>query len=140
MPFLPIAERELRVAARKAATYRVRFWAVLLVLILFTWQFLWLARGLIPPAMHGKTIFVTLAAFAFLYCLFAGARATADCLSEEKREGTLGLLFLTDLKGYDIVFGKLVSSSINAVYGLIAIFPVLGICLMLGGVSFGVTF
>jgi len=137
MPFLPIAERELRVAARKGATYHTRFWAVLIILVVFTWQFLWLAGGLIPPAMHGKTIFVTLSTFAFFYCLLIGARVTADCLSEEKREGTLGLLFLTDLKGYDIVFGKLVSSSINAVYGLLAIFPVLGVCLMLGGVSFG---
>ena len=30
-------------------------------------------------------------------------RNTADSLSAEKREGTLGLLFLTDLRGYDVV-------------------------------------
>ena len=40
---------------------------------------------------------------------------TADCLSEEKREGTLGLLFLTDLRGYDIV----VSSSSAWAHGVI---------------------
>ena len=135
MPFLPIAERELRVAARKKATYRTRFWAVLLVSVIFTWQFLSLASGGLPPLMHGKFIFIMLSVVAFVYCLLIGARVTADCLSEEKREGTLGLLFLTDLKGYDIVFGKLVSSSLNAVYGLLAIFPVIGICLLLGGVS-----
>ncbi|MEO5804037.1 MAG: ABC transporter permease subunit, partial [Verrucomicrobiota bacterium] len=136
MPFLPIAERELRVAARRRATYRTRFWAVLIALVAFAWQFLWLTRGRVPSTMHGRITFTTISGLAFVYCLFIGARVTADCLSEEKREGTLGLLFLTDLKGYDVVFGKLVASSLNAVYGLLAIFPILGICLMLGGVSF----
>ena len=136
MPFLPIAERELRVAARRRATYRTRFWAVLIALIAFTWQFLWLTRGPMPSAMHGRSLFTVISGLAFVYCLLIGARATSDCLSEEKREGTLGLLFLTDLKGYDVVLGKLVASSLNAVYGLLAIFPILAICLLLGGVSF----
>ncbi|MEO7299526.1 MAG: ABC transporter permease subunit [Verrucomicrobiota bacterium] len=136
MPFLPIAERELRVAARRRATYRTRFFAVLIALVAFAWQFLWLTRSRLPSTMHGRITFTTISGLAFVYCLFIGARVTADCLSEEKREGTLGLLFLTDLKGYDVVFGKLVASSLNAVYGLLAIFPILAICLLLGGVSF----
>ncbi len=136
MPFLPIAERELRVAARKTATYHTRFWAVLFALVAFSWQLLTLVRQNRPSTTHGQALFITLSIVAFFYCLFIGARVTADCLSEEKREGTLGLLFLTDLKGYDIVFGKLVANSINAFYGLIAIFPMLAICLLLGGISF----
>jgi len=60
---------------------------------------------------------------------------TADCLSEEKREGTLGLLFLTDLKGYDVVLGKLVASSLHAFYGVLAILPVMAIPLLVGGVT-----
>lgn len=136
MPFLPIAERELRVAARKRATYQTRFWAVLIALVAFSWQLLTLIRQNRPSTTHGKYLFVTLSVVAFVYSLFIGARVTADCLSEEKREGTLGLLFLTDLKGYDVVIGKLVASSVNAFYGLIAIFPMLAICLLLGGISF----
>src|SRR5262249_31132580 len=62
---------------------------------------------------------------------------TSDCLSEEKREGTLGLLFLTDLRGYDVVFGKLLASSLRAVFGLLAIFPVIALTLLMGGVSVG---
>ena len=73
----------------------------------------------------------------FLFCLWEGARGTADCLSREKREGTLGLLFLTDLRGYDVVIGKLVASSINSVYGLLAVFPAMAIPLVLGGVTMG---
>ena len=59
-----------------------------------------------------------------------------DCVSSEKREGTLGLLFLTDLKGYDVICGKLAANSLNALYGLVAILPVLSLPVMLGGVTF----
>jgi hypothetical protein len=60
---------------------------------------------------------------------------TADCLSFEKREGTLGLLFLTDLKGFDVVLGKLAATSLNSIYGLIALIPILAIPMQMGGVT-----
>jgi ABC-type transport system involved in cytochrome c biogenesis permease component len=75
----------------------------------------------------------------FLYCLGHGRRSTADCLSEEKREGTLGLLFLTDLKGADIVLGKLAATSMRGFYGFLAVFPVLAIPLLLGGITWART-
>jgi hypothetical protein len=59
----------------------------------------------LTPAQAGASLFVTLSNIAFMACLAAGALLTADCISEEKREGTLGLLFLTDLRGRDVVFG-----------------------------------
>lgn len=68
------------------------------------------------------------------YALLIGL-STADSISEEKREGTLGLLFLTDLRGFDVVLGKLVATSLNSFYGLIAIFPLLAVPLLLGGVN-----
>ena len=51
----------------------------------------------------GTAMFKTLAWLGFAFCLFAGLRNTVDCLSSEKREGTLGLLFLTELTGVDVV-------------------------------------
>lgn len=89
------------------------------------------------PHELSKILFVVVAAIAFLYSLLAGIRSTADCLSEEKRDGTLGLLFLTDLKGYDVVGGKLVATSLNAFYGLMAIVPLLAIPLLMGGITKG---
>jgi len=74
---------------------------------------------------------------AFAYALLAGPIFTADCLSEEKREGTLGLLFLTDLKGYDVVLGKLVATSLPAAYSLLAAIPILALSFFLGGVTAG---
>src|SRR5262249_40853198 len=74
---------------------------------------------------------------ALLYCLAAGRRSTADCLSEEKREGTLGLLFLTSLKGHDVILGKLAATSLNSFFCLLAIFPVLAVPLLMGGITNG---
>ncbi len=134
MTFLPIAERELRVAARRKNTFRLRTAAALLGLGVVAYIFLVSQERFTAPQIS-QSIFFTLAGFSFLFCLAAGTRITADCLSEEKREGTLGLLFLTDLRGFDVVFGKLAATSMNSVYGLLGLLPILAIPLMLGGVS-----
>ena len=91
----------------------------------------------LPPQQTGRHIFEWLAGVLLVYCLAYGRRSTADCLSAEKREGTLGLLFLTDLKGHDVVLGKLVATSVRGFYGLLAVFPVLAIPLLLGGITSG---
>lgn len=135
MTFLPIVERELRVAARRAGTYWGRAAAALVALAVMAFIFLTFTH--LPPRNLGQALFVTLSILFLGVALLSGIRSTADCLSEEKREGTLGLLFLTDLTGYDIVLGKLAATSLNAFYGLLAIFPVLAIPLLMGGVSFG---
>src|SRR6185369_12406538 len=86
---------------------------------------------------RAKAIFAVLTGTAVLYAFISGIRDTADCLSWEKREGTLGLLFLTDLKGYDVVLGKLTAHSVNAFYSVVAVLPMLAIPLLMGGITFG---
>ena len=135
MTFLPIVARELRVAARRRATYWSRSIMASCGIIIGVIIFL-NARDAAPHELS-KVLFVVISAIAFLYSLLAGIRSTADCLSEEKREGTLGLLFLTDLRGYDVVGGKLVATSLNAFYGLMAILPLLAIPLLMGGITKG---
>jgi hypothetical protein len=131
MTFLPIVARELRAASRRRGTYLVRLAIATLAIFVGATIFL-IYLGLPPPAI-GQAIFIWLASLAMAYCLASGRLATVDCLSQEKREGTLGLLFLTDLKGYDVVLGKLVATSLGAFYGLIAIMPVMAVPLLLGG-------
>jgi ABC-type transport system involved in cytochrome c biogenesis permease component len=136
MTFLPIVDRELRVAARRPGTYwgRLTIAGAAIAIAAF------MAASLpvfFTPARAGASVFQSLAWFALVMVLLAGPRATADCLSAEKRDGTLGLLFLTDLKGYDVVLGKLVANSLRAFYGLVAILPVLAIPILMGGVSAG---
>src|SRR5436190_9691760 len=82
----------------------------------------------------GGALFQALGWMALGAALLSGLFLTADCLSEEKREGTIGLLFLTDLRGYDVVGGKFISQSLRAFYGLLAIFPVLAMIMLMGGV------
>ncbi|MFM1768760.1 MAG: hypothetical protein RJA22_1289 [Verrucomicrobiota bacterium] len=138
MSFLPIVQRELRVRARQPRTYSFRVW-VALGAILFV-HFLLAGSELMAGAANpglGQAMFSILAWAAFVFCLLEGMRNTADCLSEEKRAGTLGLLFLTDLKGYDVVLGKAMATSLNSIYGLLAIFPPLGLPLLVGGVTAG---
>lgn len=83
---------------------------------------------------NGPEVFRAFSYAIFFFCLVVGAAGTADSLSREKRDGTLGLLFLTNLNSAEIVAGKLCSHALAAVYSLLAIFPVLALPLLLGGV------
>src|SRR5437660_11503500 len=133
MTFLPIVERELRVTARRRGTYWNRALSALAGILIFGGALIFEAQA--PPKELGKHVFDILSGLFLLSSLAAGVRYTADCLSEEKREGTLGLLFLTDLRGYDVVLGKLAATSLNGFYGLLAVFPVLAVPLLMGGVT-----
>ncbi|MBC8001728.1 MAG: ABC transporter permease subunit [Opitutaceae bacterium] len=135
MTFLPIVERELRVASRRRSTHWARISAVMIGLLVAGWIGL-VARDQ-PSQDLGVTLFYVLAAIVYGYALTIGCKLTADCLSEEKRDGTLGLLFLTDLRGYDIVLGKVVANSLNSFYAILALFPILAIPQMMGGVTSG---
>ncbi|MHB8524152.1 MAG: ABC transporter permease [Limisphaerales bacterium] len=134
MTFLPIVQRELRVASRRSMTYWSRLSTA--AATLFVSMVMLYSMGLMMPThLLSAAMFQTLIWFVFIYALFVGARITADCVSVEKRDGTLGLLFLTDLKGYDVVLGKLAATSLPAFYGLVAGVPILAIPLLLGGVG-----
>ncbi len=134
MTFLPIVGRELRVAARSRFTFWSRLAAAAFALAIFAAvQFLVQRGG--GGATAGQFEFTILKWMAFIYACAMGMFLTADSLSEEKREGTLGLLFLTDLRGYDVVLGKLLTQSLRAFYGLLAVFPIMGLALLAGGVT-----
>jgi ABC-type transport system involved in multi-copper enzyme maturation permease subunit len=136
MTLLPILERELRVAARKPALYKARLGASVAILVVIMPLLVTVGQRISPRQM-GAGLFQSLIWYAFIYALVVGAGAAADCISQEKRDGTLGFLFLTDLTAFDIIMGKLVSNSLSAVYGLLAVVPVLTIPILLGGVTFG---
>src|SRR5262249_39560783 len=131
---LPVVERELRAAARRPGMYWGRVSMAVAGLLIWLWatvsEPVWSSGS-----RNGTVLFNLLSSLAFGFTLVAGLRGTSDCLSSEKRDGTLGLLFLTDLKGYDVVLGKLAATSVGAFYGLLAILPVLAIPLMMGGVT-----
>ncbi|MBI3882475.1 MAG: ABC transporter permease subunit [Verrucomicrobia bacterium] len=134
MTFLPIVVRELQVAARQVATYRLR---VLVGGAAFVVAVMFLIFADQAPASVGGTVFAFLTWGAAAFCLFEGIRVTADTLAEERREGTLGLLFLTDLSGFDVVLGKFAAAAVRSFTALLAAFPVFALPLLVGGVTAG---
>ncbi|HNQ91281.1 MAG TPA: hypothetical protein PKM73_21925 [Verrucomicrobiota bacterium] len=134
MTFLPIVERELRVAARAWTTQFRRVLTVALGIAVAAYAYL-IAQTAVP-ALLGFILFSALSWLGFFCCLLWGLGSTADTISAERRNDTLGLLFLTDLKGYDVTLGKLAATSVRSVYALLGLCPILALCLMFGSVSF----
>jgi hypothetical protein len=134
MTFLPVVDRELRAAARRRGTYWSRLAAAVAGWGAAAWILLAADQAAAPV---GAIVFQVLAALVFAYAAVGGLLPTSDCLSEEKREGTLGLLFLTDLTGCDVVFGKLASTSVKTIYGMLAVVPALAVSLVMGAVTQG---
>ncbi|MDP7048424.1 MAG: hypothetical protein QF721_03140 [Verrucomicrobiota bacterium] len=133
MTSLPIVERELRLASRKLGSWLWR-WIIAIVAVCFGG--LWLGIAYLEGGMMKGDIFFAILAWAcFVYCLLAGLWTTSDTLTREKNDGTLGLLFLTDLRGYDVVLGKMITASLKSFYGVLAVLPVLALPLLMGGVT-----
>lgn len=86
---------------------------------------------------RGFVVLVCLTIAGFVLSLFTGAYLTADAIAAEKREGTLGLLFLTPLRGWQIVVGKMSMHSLQVGYALLGSFPLFFLPLLLGGVMWG---
>lgn len=135
MTLLPIVARELRVASRRKRTYSIRFRSAFTAVVAGGVLLFILTHIPMVPGV-GWATFQILAWFCFVHCVGLAGN-TADCISEEKREGTLGLLFLTDLNGWDVALGKLFANALQSFYAVLGTFPVVAIVLTLGGVSLG---
>jgi hypothetical protein len=86
-------------------------------------------------AVSGGALFARLHVILFWSIWIIAPWLTADCISRERREGTLGLLFLTRLRGTDIVIAKSVAQGLLALTICVAVLPVLAIPFLLGGVG-----
>lgn len=135
----PVLERELRVAARRPQTWRMRLATSGTAMFFLVAVTMFFERSGMKgtPGQAGAAVFATIGMLAGIWALFIGCQQTADSLGRERREGTLGLLFLTDLKGRDVVMGKLFASGLDTVFHLVGMAPVLAVPLLLGGVSLG---
>ena len=132
MTVLPVIVRELRASARQPFTYSLRVLgaaALLLTGVLFGVRY-----GFEPTL--GRRLFTALHCTLFTAIWVLVPMLTADCISRERREGTLGLLFLTPLKGADIVVAKGLAQGLRAVTLGLAVLPVLTIPFLMGGVSY----
>jgi len=135
MTTLPIVDRELRTASRRRGTYWLRTVMAAFGLLACLQ---WFVGGITAtnPAAIGLGAFRMLALLGLVMAMGAPI-VTADCISSERREGTLGLLFLTALKSRDVVLGKFAVTGLVALYALLGFAPVLMLPLMIGGVTAG---
>jgi hypothetical protein len=132
--YLPVATREIRVAAHDRGLYRGRVAIAGVGLLATAWLLysMFQFSGQASSAI-GLQVFSMQAWAAFILACSAFI-ATADSISREKRDGTLGLLFLTHLKGRDVILGKLVSAVALFFSGGIATLPILTLPILLGGI------
>jgi ABC-type transport system involved in multi-copper enzyme maturation permease subunit len=135
MTFLPIVERELRVRARNRATYWSRFAVGLVAVLVWVPQLVWSGPSGTPGAM-GPGLLNAVVSAAFLGSC-AACLLTADVISSERREGTLGLLLLTRVRAFDVLLGKLGSAGMTSLCALVAFLPMLMIPVLAGGVTGG---
>lgn len=126
----PLIGRELRGMARQSQIYWIRVIGAalgILVMVLISMRDMYVSGNL------GKAIFHTLYQTLNFAILLIGPVITADCIAVEKREGTLGLLFLAPLTSRDIVLAKGVANAIRAFTLLLAVVPLMALPVVLGG-------
>ncbi len=131
MTLLPVIERELRVQSRRPFTYWLRVLGLVILLFVGVSQ---AAKGG-ASIDHGGRLFGYLNTTLFFTIWILVPLVTADCISSERREGTLGLLFLTPLRARNIVLAKSVVHGLRALTLWVAVLPALTIPFLLGGVT-----
>ena len=141
----PLVERELRAGARRPLFY----WLRGLLALAAGFQGCELLNhfalgpppaaglmGLAPagPVITGATVLRQMAWLLFLAALLMGL-VSADSITRERREGTLGLLLLTDLTPGEIVRGKMLSCGLTFFLVLLGSLPALMLPVLAGGVT-----
>src|SRR5437660_3607043 len=106
MNVLPLVVHEMRSAVRRPTAYRIRLSATGAAIGLSCCGLL-IWSDSISAAALGHSLLAIFGWTAFVGSALAGLLLTSDCISRERREGTLGLLFLTDLRGHDVAFASL---------------------------------
>src|SRR5262245_39186969 len=136
MNFVPILTRELRCGKYRLAAYRQRFGmgaatgvGLLALVLLDRWSGgVSLARLVVFPPLIGIVPFM-------LFIL--GLHGAGTLLSAERREGTLPLLTITRLSGWDIILGKLLQALLEQVSIFLAAVPALVLPIMALGFGLG---
>lgn len=131
MTILPVLFRELLQQSRQAGTFWLRLLGAGLLVGLTA--LIWITGDL--RVNQGDRVF---SVFHVALCLAIWGVVplmVADCLSQERREGTLGLLFLTPLRPIQIVAAKGIAHALRGLTFLAACLPVVVITVLMGGVD-----
>jgi len=128
----PLIERELRIALREKAVRQRWLFAlagggIALVFLLLGAGF---GVGVIGPQMFRLLLWI--GAYVSLVPVL---NAAADCFSQERRSGTLSLLFLAGLKPSEIFVSKLSGLLVRSVFNLLGLVPFFALPFLGGGIS-----
>jgi ABC-type transport system involved in multi-copper enzyme maturation permease subunit len=130
----PVVRRELREGARRPFNHWLRILSALAGMALLYVNLAVLGRNA-PEAAVGAQLFSSLHTLLLTLICCIVPTMTADCIAREKREGTLGLLFLTGLTPAGIVVGKSLVQGFRAFTLWVAVLPILTIPFLTGGVG-----
>jgi ABC-type transport system involved in multi-copper enzyme maturation permease subunit len=125
----PVLIRELRVAGRNLWNNWYRVMAAGAVLLIG------LCTELFDTRSDGRQLFTMIHQVLFCIIWIFVPLATADCISKERREGTLGLLFLTPLRASEVVVAKCLAQAGRAASMWLAAVPVLTLAFLMGGIT-----
>ena len=128
----PVISRELQTAGSQVGTYWLRVAAGGIVLAAGVPA---IGAGAMGLSNRGGQVLGFLNSLLFTAIWILSPILAADCISRERREGTLGLLFLTPLTAASIVIAKSFVHALRTASLLLAAVPVLTMCLLIGGVS-----
>lgn len=128
----PLILRELRLASRQRSHHwlRVGGGAVVFFGLLSVWS-----QGMVGTIGTGRSVFRGLNLMLAAVIWIVAPLMTADCLSREKRDGTLSLLFLTSLRPWQLVSSKSAIHFLRAGMILMAAAPVLMVPVLMGGLG-----
>lgn len=124
---LPLLLREFQVALRRPLTLHLRLIFGGGSMVLAIWFIL------VSATASGTTIFAILIGIGAVLSMAIAIFSASDSISRERREGTLGFLFLTDLNAADVVLGKLAAAGLVPLYTLAGMFPAFAVCVLVGG-------
>jgi ABC-type Na+ efflux pump permease subunit len=125
-----VIDRELRVQARQAATYWLRTAAAAAVV------FIAVTRGLLEMHLGDGGTLLASQVHAVFVCLWLLVPVmTADTVSRERREGTLGLLLLTPLRPPGIILAKSLANGLRGLSVVVVALPAMALPVLLGGVG-----
>src|ERR1051325_3149320 len=132
MTALPVLGRECRIEARRRVNYWLRVLGAAFMVFLFMG---FVHRDEQSVALLGLRLFPKFHTALFLTIALIAPVLTADCLAQERREGTLQLLLLTRLTAGGIVAAKSLAHALRGFALVLAALPLLGLPLLLGGVT-----
>jgi hypothetical protein len=137
--FYPVFARELRTVAQCQARHRRRLVAGLYAVMLMAALLVadrWTGAVNLNRLARG-IMFWPMAGVIPMLLFIGGLNRAGQMFSAERREGTLPLLLLTRLRGFDILLGKVLQALALQVAGFLVIVPILVLPALALGLEWG---